>query len=224
MAFDYNVYGEMMNNTVDFYRGVLSNNVIFALLAGIIGIIFANEFGKLATRLLREMGVDKFIEKSGMRDFLKRGGFRFSISGLVGWIVKWFIMLFFISVAVEALNLPVVSDFLLRAIGYIPNLVGALAILTIGAMISQMVYEALEGASSASQMRIYHLAAVVARFVIMVVTALVVLDQVGIDTSILQIFAGGFSMMLALAGGLAFGLGGKDLAHDILEEVRGKLK
>ena len=100
----------------------------------------------------------------------------------------------------------------------------SIAILTLGLLIAQLVYEALHGISETSGIQVYHIAGLAAKTLIIIITVLVILQQLGIQTAIIQIFAGGLSLMIGLAGGLAFGLGGQGLAKDLLEEVRNKLK
>jgi small-conductance mechanosensitive channel len=112
---------------------------------------------------------------------------------------------------------------LTKILDYIPNLIGALAILTVGLIIAQLVYEAIDGAAKASGIRIYSIAAVIAKWSLIVITFLVILEQIGIQTTILQVFAGSLGLMLALAGGLAFGLGGQYQAKELLEEIKGKV-
>lgn len=221
-ALDY--YFIILGQMISFYQSIFTDGLLYALFIFVVGVIFAVEFGKVTKKTLKDAGIDKFMDKVGMKGFLKKGGFTISLSGLAGWIVKWFILLFFITIAVESLDLPQVSDFLFRILGYIPSLIGGLAILTIGTIVAQVVYEALEGTRQASGMHIYHLAAIVAKMLVMLITFLVVLEQIGVETTILQIFAGGLSLMVALAGGLAFGLGGQGHAKELLDEMKNKLK
>jgi hypothetical protein len=221
-ALDY--YFIIMGQMITFYQSIFTGGMLYSLFIFVVGVIFATEFGKMTKKTFKEAGADKFMDKVGLKGFLKKGGFTITLSGVAGWIVKWFILLFFITVAVESLDLPQVSNFLFSILGYLPSLIGGLAILTIGAIVAQMIYEALEGARQASGMHIYHLAAVVAKMLVMLITFLVVLEQIGVQTTILQIFAGGLSLMVALAGGLAFGLGGQGHAKELLDEMKNKLK
>jgi len=217
-------YFMMLDQMIAFYKSVFSEGFVYSIIILVIGAIFASEFGKLSGRIVKDIGLEKSLEKAGVKGFLKKGGVRFSVSSLVEWIIKWFILLFALNIAVESLGLPQVSGFLSDMLGYMPNLIGAVAILSIGLIVSQMVYEALEGASNAVGLEIYHIAAIALKTLIIVITFLVVLEQVGIQTTVLQIFAGGLSLMMALAGGLAFGLGGQYHAKEFLDEMKSKLR
>jgi len=216
-------YWMMLSIMLDFYRSLFSGGMISAVIILILGAIFAIEFGKVANRLVKKLGVDKIFDLVGVKSFLKKGGIKFSIANLTEWIVRWFVILFSLMIAVDFLNLPQVSEFLSRILNYIPSLIGAIAILTIGMIVAQMIYEAIKGSGEATGIRAYSLIASATKWIIIAITGLVVLEQIGIQTSVLQIFAGGLSLMVALAGGLAFGLGGQYHAKEFLDEIKNKV-
>jgi len=217
-------YWMMLDLMLSFYRSLFSGGMVSAVIILIVGIIFGVELGKVVGKLVRKLGVDKIFDLVGVKGFLKKGGIKFSIVGLTEWIVRWFVILFSLMVAVDFLNLSRVSEFLSRILNYIPSLIGAIAVLTIGMIIAQMVYEAIKGTAEATGIRTYSLVASLAKWIIIIITGLVVLEQIGIQTSVLQIFAGGLSLMVALAGGLAFGLGGQYYARELLDEIKNKVK
>lgn len=217
-------YFIMIDRMVYFFDSLISQGLLSAVIIMIIGLIFGVEFGKLATTLVKNTGINKALEKIGIKRFLKKGGIKFSIENLAGWLVKWFFIIFALMTAVDLLNLKQTSDFLDAMLSYIPSLIAALIILTIGLIISQMIYEALEATAKATGIKIYHLVAMAIKYLLIIITLLVVLEQVGIKTEILRIFAGGFSLMIALAGGLAFGLGGQYYAKELLEDFKNNIK
>lgn len=216
-------YFMMLGLMVDFYRSLFSEGIVVAIIILVIGAIFAVELSKAAKRVVQKMRVDKTFDALGVKSFFRKGGIKLSVADLVEWIVKWFVILFALMVAVDSLGLPRVSTFLAKILDYLPNLIGALAILTVGLIVAQVVYEAINGAAKASGIRIYSIAAVIAKWSLIVITFLVILEQIGIQTTILQVFAGSLGLMLALAGGLAFGLGGQYQAKELLEEIKNKV-
>jgi len=216
-------YFMMLGLMVDFYRSLFSEGIIVAMIILVVGFIFAIELSKAAKKVVQGLRVDKTFDALGVKSFFKKGGVKLSVADLAGWIVKWFIILFALMMAVDSLGLPRVSLFLSKILDYLPNLIGALAILTVGLIIAQLVYEAIDGAAKASGIRIYSIAAVVAKWSLIIITFLVILEQIGIQTTILQVFAGSLGLMFALAGGLAFGLGGQYHAKELLDEIKGKV-
>ncbi|MCK5466814.1 hypothetical protein KAI56_04970 [Candidatus Parcubacteria bacterium] len=216
-------YFMMLGLMVDFYRSLFSEGIIVAMIVLVVGFIFAVGLSKAAKKVVQELRVDKTFDALGVKSFFKKGGIKFSVADLTGWIVKWFVILFALMMAVDSLGLPRVSSFLTKILDYLPNLIGALAILTVGLIIAQAVYEAINGTAKASGIRIYSIAAVIAKWSLIIITFLVILEQIGIQTTILQVFAGSLGLMLALAGGLAFGLGGQYQAKELLEEIKNKV-
>ncbi len=216
-------YWMMLNQMVQFYQSLFSGRLVTAIIVLVVGIIIAVELAKIVKKVIQKLGIDKTLEAIGLKDFLKKGGIKFSASEVSQWFVKWFIILSALSVAVDQLGLPQATEFLSEILSYLPKLVGALIILTIGFIISRMVYEAIEGVAKATGVRVYSLMAILAKWTILIMAFLVVLEQLLAETSVLQIFAGGLSLMIALAGGIAFGLGGQQHAKELLDEVKNKM-
>lgn len=216
-------YFMMLSLMVDFYRSLFSEGIIVAIIILVVGSIFAVELSKATKKMVRKLKIDKTFDALGVKSFFKKGGIKLSVADLMEWIVKWFVILFALMMAIDSLGLPRVSSFLTKILDYIPNLIGALAILTVGLIIAQLAYEAIDGAAKASGIRIYSIAAVLAKWMLIIITFLVILEQIGVQTTILQVFAGSLGLMVALAGGLAFGLGGQYHAKELLDEIKEKV-
>ncbi|MBW6440494.1 hypothetical protein K0B03_00480 [Patescibacteria group bacterium] len=219
------VYYEIPSSIYNFYQAFLIEGSIFsAVFVFFIGLMFAVELEKLTKILFEKMSIDKSLEKAGIKKCFKRININFSISKLVGWLVKWFILIFTLKFVVDIMDIPQVSEFLAQILSYLPSLFLAIISLTIGVIISQLVYESTDGLAKASGIRMYHLVAFLFKWTIIIFTFLVVLEQIQIGMEIIKIFAGGLSLMLAIAGGLAFGLGGQYHAKELLDELKDKLK
>ncbi len=216
-------YALIFNEMIRFYQGFLSGGVATAIMILAVGAVLSVEISRAAKELVKRMGADKALEAMGAKNFFKKGGIKFSVADFTGWLVKWFVILFALLTAVDYLKLNQVSMFLQRILDYIPNLVSALAVLTVGLIFSQLVSEAIDGAAKATGIRAYGLAAIVAKWILIVVTILVVIEQTGIGKTTIQIFASGLSVMIAIAGGLAFGLGGQYQAKELLDEIKNKV-
>ena len=107
---------------------------------------------------------------------------------------------------------------------YLPNVIVAVVIAFIGILASNLVSDLVRhsvktlGSNSANSLSVF------SKWVIVFFTTLVVLNQLGVAQDLIRILFTGIVAMLALAGGLAFGLGGKDAAKELLEELKNKLK
>ncbi len=213
----------IINQMLNFYGSIYSGEIISAIIILIIGAIFASEVSKLVKKIIDKIGADKALDKTGAKKYIKKGGIKLSISDLISWLVKWFFMLLALMFAIDYLNLPQATEFLGNVLSYLPSIMAALVIFTIGLVISQMVYEAISGVGAATGIKTYNVAAILAKWIIAVMSMLVVVEQVGIGSQILQLFAVGNSIMFAIAGGIAFGLGGQYHAKEILDDVKNKI-
>jgi len=218
--------GDVASGITSYYQGLVPSvqGLVYALIILIIGVFFAIELSRAVTVAAKKAGFDELFEKAGVKAFLGRAESKFLISGFLGWITKWFVILIFLTAAVNALGLAQVSSFFTQILGYMPNIVAAIAILTLGLLISQLVYEAIQGISETAESEAYHIAALALRALIIIITVLVILQQRGVHTDIINIFAAGIALMIGLGGGIAFGLGGQGIAKELLEEIREQMK
>jgi uncharacterized membrane protein len=104
---------------------------------------------------------------------------------------------------------------------YIPNIIVAVIIGFIGIIISNMVAEIVRTSLRSPSADTL---AIIAKSLIIFFVVLVVLNQLGVAQDLIKILFTGIVAMVAIAGGLAFGLGGKDVAEDLLQSLVKKLK
>jgi hypothetical protein len=130
---------------------------------------------------------------------------------LIGEIVKWFVFLIFVELAAEALGLPQVSELLHRVILWIPNLVVALLLLFIAVLGARFVGRLVRGRASSNAGFLGSLV----EYGIIALAAVVALNQLGIGAVFVDILFAAVIAALALAAGLAFGLGGRNVASRI---------
>lgn len=189
--------------------------LIGALILLAIGWWLAKLAARLVVGLLDRLGFGAAAERTGMFGFMGhpsaggRTGTR--PSWLIGEIVKWFVFLIFVELAAEALGLPQLSELLHRVILWIPNLVVALLILFIAVLGAQFVGRLVRGRASSNAGFLGSLV----EYGIIALAAVVALNQLGIGAVFVDILFAAVIAALALAAGLAFGLGGRNVASRI---------
>ena len=191
-----------------------------ALVVFVIGWILAVAIGKIVEKIVRASRLDKGMEKFGWENKLHKVGIEMSASEFFGKLVKWFLVLVFLMAATDILNLDQVTDFLNSIILYIPNVVVAVVILAIVLLVGNFVYKVVKESARTIGVMSATLLASISKWAIIVFGILAALLQLGIATSLVSTIFMGLVAMLALAGGLAFGLGGKDEAKRMLEKLR----
>ena len=209
MASLQNVWNQLLNGLPTF---------VAALVVLIAGVLIASFLGKLAKKLVSYAQVDSLVGKTGVQDQL---GTSISISDLIGWIVKWFFIIATLLAVVNILNIEQVTSFLEQVLLYIPNVVAAVIILALGLIAGNFFHDVVERATTASGMTTASVGALsaIAKWAIVIFSLMAALVQLGIAAELIQILFTGFVAMLALAGGLAFGLGGREKASKWLDKV-----
>lgn len=143
--------------------------------------------------------------------------------GVLAELVKWTVIILFLIPTLETWGLSKATEVLNQFLFYIPNVIVAVVIGFVGIVIANLsadlVRQSVKSAGDSASGSL----AVFTRSTIMFFTLLVMLNQLGVAQDLIRIFFTGLVTMLAIAGGLAFGLGGKEHAKEILDELKKKL-
>ena len=225
-------FNDWINVTGDSLRNLWGNvlNFLPALLGAIIvlliGLIVASLLEKLVERIIYYLKIDTVLKKAEVEPYFERANIRLNVGVFLGKLVYWFILIAFLLAASDILHFSAFSEFLKQVLAYIPNVIIAVLIM-LAAMVVANFLRSLVTASVASA-KLHHSKGLGALtwWVVVVFGFLTALPQLGVNTAIIQTLVMGLIAMLALAGGLAFGLGGKEHANRFLtrwsEEMRGK--
>ena len=190
--------------------------VISALIILIIGYIIARIVRGLVTKGLRLVHFDQVADRAGITAMLQRAGTRMDGARLLATIVFWWIFLMFIVNALDALALPTITAYLNLLLGYIPRLFVAFLIVVVGALIANVVAAAVRGATAEMSPTTSGLLGTLARWFILLFALLTAVTELDIAQSMIFILFASAVGMVALAGGLAFGLGGRETAAQIV--------
>lgn len=195
--------------------------LLSALIVLVVGLVLASLLSKLVYELLKLTKVDVLIEKTGLPQGMKKHGIKFSLSGLLAGVIKWFIIIAVLIVVADILNIPQITEFLERIVLYIPNVLVAIVILAIGLIVGKAAFTLTESSLKAAKINKHqaHSVATLAKWSLIVFALLAALTQLNIASELIQILFTGIVVMFALAGGLAFGLGGKEKASKWLDAI-----
>ncbi|MFH0830517.1 MAG: hypothetical protein V1895_00465 [Parcubacteria group bacterium] len=194
--------------------------ILAALVVLIVGWIVAVLLGKLVRKLLALAKVDKALDKVGFKQVRDETGLELSIARFVGDLIKWFLIIVSVLAAADILRLSEISGFLRSILLYFPNVVVAVVIVIIGVLVANFVQKLVVGAGKTAKLPSIPLIAAFARWSIIVFSVLASLVQLQVAASLIQILFTGIVAMIAIAGGLAFGLGGKDYAEHLMTRFR----
>lgn len=199
-----------MGNIVEFLP-----NILAAILILIIGGIIASALARLTRKVLQRLRFDRVIHSSAAGTMVSR--VIESPAYFTARIVFWLIMLGTISLAITALNLPVLNDLLGAVYGYIPNIIAAVLIFLIASAISAGAARFAQRIMGNTAMS--RLVSTAIPAVTMSLAVFMILNQLGVATDIVNILFTAIVGAVALGLALAFGLGGRDVARGLLEQA-----
>lgn len=221
-----------MQNQIDIFLSSLNEfwsqvaNFFPRLLAVIVILFFGWICAKAVCigvkRVLELVQFDKFADKSGLEAFLKHGDMDLTLSSIISRVVYWLVILLFVITGTNMLGLSEVAQMLNQLANYLPKIIVAILVMIFGTLLARFVNRLIfawlhsikfDGALTVSTS---------AEYAIQILALFIALEQLDIGTQILTalfiILFG--AIFLALA--IAFGLGGKDWAAKIINDMQSK--
>ena len=187
--------------------------LIGALIILIVGYFIAKALQAIVGRVLEGVGFDRWMERGGIKQFFDRADTEHTPHSILGRLVFWFVFIIAITMAADALGIPQVSAVLAQLIAYIPSIIAAILILILAALLANFLSSIVRGATGSD------ILASVARYAIIVYAVFAAVTQLGIAV---ELTAPTFLIVLgavALAAAIAFGLGSREVAQDIVEKA-----
>src|SRR4051812_42502516 len=185
----------------------------------IVGWIVSSLLAKGVKALLHAVRFNDLAQRSGFASFVQTSGVRTDSSGVTADIVKWFVRLITLVVAFDTLGLPAVSGVLQQLLLWLPNLIVALVVLVVGGLAANALAQLVRGATAEAGFSNPDALATVTRVVVWAFAIVVAVNQLGIATTLINTLLVGVVGAVALATGLAFGLGGRDRAAQLLDRM-----
>ena len=186
-----------------------------ALIMLVVGWFIASFLAGLIERGLIAIGLERAAERSGIRRFIERSGARWTVSGIIAALLKWSIFLVFIQAAASLFNMSQVTAVINSVILFIPKLIVALAIVVIGSLIAKFLAGLVRGSLSEMEAPGAGLFATLTQYAVIGFAIVAAFNQIGIAQTVVNTLLIGLIGSLALALGLAFGLGGREVAAQI---------
>lgn len=182
----------------------------------IVGWIVSALLAKTIAVLLRKARFNHLAERSGFADFVSKTGTETDSAGMIASIANWFVRLIVLVVAFDALGLPAVSEVLRDLLLWLPNLAVALVVLVIGGIAANAVSKLVRGMTAEADLDNPDFLAKLASMAVWAFTVVVAVSQIGVATTLVNMLFMAVVGAFALALGLAFGLGGRDTASEII--------
>jgi hypothetical protein len=202
-------------------------NAVLAALPRILGFaivlvagwLVSSLFARGVAVLLQAVRFNDLARRSGFADFVQKMGVRQDAATAIAGVVKWFVRLITLVVAFDLLGLPAVSVVLQQLLLWLPNLIVALVVLVIGGLAANALSQLVRGTTAEAGFNNPEVLAAITKVAVWSFAIVVAVNQLGIATTLINTLLVGVVGALALAAGLAFGLGGRDRAAEILDQL-----
>lgn len=219
----YNDYPYVVQDSVySLYDRVIQflPNALAAIIVLLLGWIVGIFLGNLLKRALMSVGIDGLGDQLGLKRLSERSGRTIRISHLVQWVVKWFFILASIIAAADILGFNNVTNFFYSdVLGYASHVIIAMVIILLGMLAANFLGDVVQGTVKAGGFATANMLGSLTRWAIMIFAIIAALSELQIAQAFLQDLFRAVIAMLAVAGGLAFGLGGKDHARKVLDNI-----
>lgn len=193
--------------------------VFAALILLVLALVIAKLAQTVVERLLRLVRFDKLVKNKQVEKGLNTAEISVDFIAIAGRIAFWVVIIIFAITIVDVLELDALRDVIRNLLGYLPNVLAAAIVLTVAVAGGRLLRDVFKASLNRMRIDFAHTIATVSYYVIILFGAVMAIDQLGFDTTIL---AANITVIVAgvvLALSLAFGLGGRDLAGRVLENA-----
>lgn len=216
-------WGDVFNASLqDLWWGFIqfAPKLILAIVFFIIGWVLGNLIAKAFEQVVGALKIDKLLHSVGLDEVLKKAGMELNSGYFLGQIVKWFVLIVFLLPSLSLVGMDFVSAFLKdEVLGFLPRVIVAALILIIATVVAEAISNAVSSGAKAMNLRSANMLATVAKYAVWVFSFIIALGQLGVAPAYMQILFAGIIGMFAVAGALAFGLGGKDAAGKFISKL-----
>jgi hypothetical protein len=193
---------------------------VAGLLILLIGIVIASIIRQIILSASRSLNIDAYLRKYGVPELRQN----YTWSNIFAEIVRWFVIIIFLIPTADVWGLPRIGTLLNQLLLYLPNVAVAVVIALVGFVLARLAHDVILASVKGLTRESGNMIAAAAQWIINVFVILAVLNQLGVAADLVRILFTGIVAMIALAGGIAFGLGGQKNAQDILDGIRRRLK
>ena len=202
----------------------ISPPIFWAGLVLLVGILIAKWLGQISVAFLNKIKLNQLLKRMGLEEALVKIDARLNAPKFFGEIVKWFFVIVFLMLSTGILGLTQFSQFLEKVIGYFPNIFISCLIFLVAAFLADFSQKIVVGTLEEEKITYSRFLGRLFRWAIWLFAILAILYQLQITPSLILAIFIGMVATTSIALGIAFGLGGKDLAAKILKELEEKFK
>jgi hypothetical protein len=199
-------------------------NAIGAIVITIAGVIIAGILKWAVITVLEAAKVQRFFDQVHFTEVMKKAGINLKAPEIGGQFVKWLTIIIFLIPASEILGIQTIANRLNDLLSYLPNIGIATVILLVGILTANFLANVVKATAAGIGVNTAHLLSTITRYVIYIFIAITVFFELGVPQYMLNVIITGLIAAIAIASGLAFGLGGQSAANDLIKKIREDFK
>lgn len=216
-------WGDVFNSSLqELWWGFIffAPKLIIAIILFIIGWVLSSIVAKAFEQVLTALNIDKFFARTGLQNVLHKAGLSLNTGYFIGQVMRWFVLIIFLLPSLSLVGLDSIGYFLKEdVLTFLPRVIVAAFILIVATVISDAISRAVLAGAKSMSISSAHMLATISKYAIWTFAFIVALEQLGVNSAYMQILFTGIIAMFAIAGAIAFGLGGKDHASRFLSKV-----
>ena len=194
--------------------------LILAIILFIIGWILGSLIAKAFEQVFSALKIDSFFRSIRVDNFFRKAGMNLNSGYFVGQLVKWFVIIIFLLPSLKLIGLDDVALFLKDdVLGFLPRVVIAAFVLIIATIVADFLSKTIKAGTQAMNLKSANMLGTLVKYVVWVFAFIIALGQLGIAEGYMNTLFAGIIGMFAVAGALAFGLGGKEAAGRLIEKI-----
>jgi uncharacterized membrane protein len=194
--------------------------LILAILFFIVGWILGSLIARAFEQVFSALKIDSFFRSIRIDNFFRKAGMNLNSGYFVGQVIKWFVIIIFLLPSLNLIGLDDVALFLKDdVLGFLPRIVIAALILIIATIVADFLSKTVKAGTRAMNLRSANMLGSLVKYVVWVFAFIIALGQLGIAEGYMNTLFAGIIGMIAVAGALAFGLGGKEAAGRLIERI-----
>ena len=193
--------------------------LIAGLIILLIGIVIASIVKQIIVSIFNSLKIDAFLKRYGVPE-MKQG---YAWGNILAEIARWSVIIIFLIHTADVWGLPRIGSLLNELLLYLPNVFVAAIIALVGFVVARLAHDVILASAKGITRDSANAIATVTQWAVNIFVILAVLNQLGVAADLVRILFTGIVAMVAIAGGIAFGLGGQDTAKDLVQGLRKKL-
>lgn len=224
------ISGSMSNAVSDSYSSVKDALfgygllILFAVIVFVITWVAADYLGKLLKKIFDKVKLDSALKQAGVDSILHKGGLSLNTGAFFGGVLKWSIIVVMFLALLQMLGLGEVSMIIGSMIAlYLPKIIISIIILLVSFLIGDIMKKVVITAAANAHLSSARMLGSLTKTAIVIFAVLSALVQIGIAVTLINTVFIGIVVAASLASGIAFGLGGKEMATRLLNKVGDEL-